>query len=231
MTVPFVLFALLLLAALAAFAFTRANPAAIASALRLAGPAMLGIVGLVMMFAGRAGIGGMLLSMAAAWLGSSHLRRMQRPSPGKRSSVRSAALEMELDHDTGGLEGLVLAGRYEGRRLGDMPLDELLDLRGQLSGDVESLQLLETYLDSRFPAWRDRVNADEDGGKGGPPASGPMSKEEAYKILGLESGASAAEIRQAHRRLMQRLHPDMGGTAFLAARINEARDVLLSDHH
>ncbi|WP_309086293.1 DnaJ domain-containing protein [Chelativorans sp.] len=208
----------------------RASPAAIASALRFAGPALLGIAGLVLMFAGRAGLGGMLISLAAAWLGSSQVRRMQKPTPGQRSSVRTAALEMELDHDTGGLEGVVLAGRYEGRQLGRMSQEELLRLRQELAGDGESLQLLETYLDSRFPAWRESADAHQDRGQGGTPASGRMSKEEAYKVLGLQAGASAAEIRQAHRRLMQRLHPDMGGSSSLAARINEARDVLLSDH-
>ncbi|WEX11731.1 DnaJ domain-containing protein [Chelativorans sp. AA-79] len=230
MTFPLLLFGFLLILALAAFAFTRANPAAIASAVRLAGPTVLGLSGLVLMLAGRAGLGGTLLSLAAAWFGSVGMMRKRTRSEGRRSSVRSAALEMELDHDTGALEGTVLAGRFEGRHLAQMTLEELLQLREDLSDDAESRQLLETYLDSRFPVWRERVDAHEDRGKGGAPASGPVSKEEAYEILGLEAGASAAEIRQAHRRLMQRLHPDMGGSSFLAARINEARDVLLSDH-
>ncbi|WP_159586447.1 DnaJ domain-containing protein [Chelativorans xinjiangense] len=230
MTVPFVAFALLLVLLLAALAFTRASPTAIAGALRLAGPLALGIAGLVMLFTGRAGLGGMLLSGAAAWLGSSRLRGNIRRAGGQRSTVRSAALEMELDHDTGALEGTVLAGRYEGRRLADMRLEELLALRAELGGDGESLQLLETYLDSRFPVWREGADAHEGGRHGGARGAGRMTKEEAYEVLGLEAGAPAAEIRKAHRRLMQRLHPDMGGSSFLAARINEARDVLLSDH-
>ncbi|WP_173932160.1 DnaJ domain-containing protein [Chelativorans sp. Marseille-P2723] len=230
MTVPFAFFAILLVAALATFALTRASPARVASAIRLAGPIVLGIAGIVMLFAGRAGLGGMLLSGAAAWFGSSRMRLGSRPSPGYKSSVRSAALEMQLDHDTGALEGVVLAGRHEGRRLSAMSLEDLLSLRTELAGDEESLQLLETYLDSRFAAWRENLNADQNRRQRGSPGSSRMTKEEAYEILGLEAGASAAEIRKAHRRLMQRLHPDMGGSAFLAARINEARDVLLSEH-
>ena len=137
---------------------------------------------------------------------------------------------MELDHDTGALEGLVLAGRHEWRMLGTMSLDELQQLYGELSGDSESRQLLETYLDGRFPVWREDAEANGGDRQGVAPGSGAMTKEEAYKILGLEAGAATADIRKAHRRLMQRLHPDIGGTSFLAARINEAKDVLLSNH-
>lgn len=230
MTYLIALLAILLLLALAAFAFTRATPASLASTVRLAGPVLLGFAGMVLLLTGRAGLGGMLLSGAAAWLGSGSFRRARKPSPGQKSGVRSAALEMELDHDTGVLSGVVLAGRYEGRVLAGMSLEELLDLRRELADDSESLQLLETYLDSRFPLWRESADADENGRERNAPRPGPMSEEEAYQVLGLEAGASPAEIRKAHRRLMQRLHPDMGGSSFLAARINEARDVLLSDH-
>ena len=104
-------------------------------------------------------------------------------------------------------------------------------LYGELSGDPESRQLLETYLDGRFPVWRKHAKANGGDGQGVAPGSGAMTKQEAYKVLGLEAGAATADIRKAHRRLMQRLHPDIGGTSFLAARINEAKDVLLSNHN
>lgn len=230
MTIIFTVFAVLLVLLLTATMLSRASPAGIANALRLAGPVALAVIGGVLLFTGRAGLGGMLLSAAAAWYGSKRMQGAQTRSPGQRSRVRSAALEMELDHDTGDLDGIVLAGRHEGRRLAEMREGELLALRTELREDGESLQLLETYLDSRFPAWRKNADSNQDGRQGSPPASGAMSKEEAYEILGLEAGASAADIRQAHRRLMQRLHPDMGGSVFLATRINEARDVLLADH-
>jgi len=137
---------------------------------------------------------------------------------------------MELDHESGGLEGVVLAGRFEGRVLGELSREELLVLLADLGEDAESRQLLETYLDGRFPAWREDAQADGGGRQAGAPGAGAMTEQEAYQILGLEAGASAADIRKAHRRLMQRLHPDLGGTSFLAARINEAKDVLLSNH-
>ncbi|MEO3385933.1 DnaJ domain-containing protein [Mesorhizobium sp. CAU 1741] len=222
--------ALVLVLALLLGAFLRLDAARMAGGLRLAGPIVIGVVGAGLLLVGRAGLGGMLISAALAWHLSARRRRSARPSPGRRSSVRTAALEMELDHDTGSLEGIVLAGRFEGRELSTLELAELRDLIGELSADQESVQLLETYLDGRFPAWREDREANAGRGQAGAPASGPMTKKEAYEILGLEAGAGAPEIRKAHRRLMQRLHPDLGGTSFLAARINEAKDVLLSDH-
>lgn len=231
MTVPFVAFALLLVLLLAAAALLKANPASIAGAIRLVGPILIGVFGLGLLLAGRAAIGGVLLAMAAAWYGAVRGRRKtQRARSGHRSSVRSAALEMELDHDSGGLEGTVLAGRFEGRQLGAMGLEELLELYEELTGDEESRQLLEAYLDGKFPVWREGTNMGGGDRQRGAARTGRMTKEEAYQILGLETGAPAADIRKAHRHLMQRLHPDMGGSSFLAARINEARDVLLSDH-
>lgn len=211
--------------------FMRIDAARLASAMRTSGPLALGAIGLAVLFTGRAGIGGMMLSGAAAWYASMRSRQPpSMPSPGMRSTVRTAALEMELNHDDGSLEGTVLAGRHEGKTLGAMGFQELRELYSELSTDSESRQLLETYLDGRFPVWRADAKANGGDGHGIAPGSGAMTKEEAYKVLGLETGATTADIRQAHRRLMQRLHPDIGGTSFLAARINEAKDVLLSNH-
>jgi hypothetical protein len=213
--------------------FLRLDAGQLARFLRLAGPVTLGAAGVAAMVVGREGLGGVLLSGAAGWYG--YIRRRSGPAaqktPGKRSTVRTAALEMELDHDSGGLEGLVLAGSHEGKTLGKMSLGQLLELYGELSGDPESRQLLEAYLDGRSPVWRDDAKAHVGHGHGVAPGTGAMTKQEAYKILGLEAGASTADIRKAHRGLMQRLHPDVGGSSFLAARINEAKDVLLSNHN
>ncbi|TPL88050.1 molecular chaperone DnaJ [Mesorhizobium sp. B2-3-14] len=224
--------ALLLVLLGVATAFLRADPAQLASGMRKLGPILLALVGGAVLLVGRQGIGGSILFVAIAWYGAMHTGGPKaRPGAGKRSTVRTAALEMELDHNTGGLEGLVLAGRHDGKMLGSMTLAQLQHLYRELSGDPESRQLLETYLDGRFPVWR--KYAETNGGErlGVAPGPGAMTKEEAYKVLGLEAGAAAADVRKAHRRLMQRLHPDLGGTSFLAARINEAKDVLLSNHN
>jgi hypothetical protein len=62
-------------------------------------------------------------------------------------------------------------------------------------------------------------------------ASGPMTRDEAYQVLGLRPGASEVDIRDAHHRLMRGAHPDTGGSDWLAARINQARDILLGNRH
>jgi hypothetical protein len=230
MGVVIAIVALLLVLLGAATLFLRADPAKLAGGMKTLGPVLLGLIGIVALLVGREGVAGALLSGAFAWYGSMRLKRSPRKTAGKRSMVRTAALEMELDHGTGALEGLVLAGWHEGKMLATMGLAELQQLYRELPGDPESRQLLETYLDGRFPAWREDMQADGGDRLGVSPGSGSMTKEEAYKILGLEAGAAATDVRKAHRRLMQRLHPDIGGTSFLAARINEAKDVLLSNH-
>ena len=219
-------------AALLLAAFLRTSPTAIASALRMLAPLLLGLAGFAVVGIGKAGAGSFMVAVALGWFAATQLAsKKPKPTAGGRSMVRTAALEMELDHETGALEGLVLAGRNEGKMLSAMGESELIALYRELGGDFESRQLLEAYLDSRFPVWRQNAKANNGNGLGGAPGSGPMTKEEAYKVLGLETGAAAADVRKAHRRLMQRLHPDLGGSSFLAARINEAKDVLLSDHH
>ena len=210
--------------------FLRMDARQLANGVKLAGPVVMGLGGAVLLFIGRAALGGMLISGALAWFGAVRKRQRAVPSPGRRSTVRTAALEMELDHETGSLEGLVLAGRREGQALGQMGQSDLVDLYTELYSDSESRQLLETYLDGRFPGWREDLKSHAGDGQRMPPGTGAMTKEEAYKVLGLEFGATATDVRKAHRRLMQRLHPDIGGSSFLAARINEAKDVLLSDH-
>ena len=146
------------------------------------------------------------------------------------SSVRSGGLEMILDRETGEMDGRVLAGRYEGRLLSELDFPALLEVAEDFRGDADSLRLLEGYLDRAQPGWRDDVQSDQAGRHGAAASSGGMDSQEAYEILGLEPHASEAEVREAHRRLMKQVHPDRGGTAALAARINEAKDRILGKH-
>jgi hypothetical protein len=151
-----------------------------------------------------------------------------RRSPGQTSQVRSDFLDMTLDHDSGGLTGRILAGPYAGRSLDEF---DLAELAGMMTGfDAESVALLESYLDRRFPAWRQDAQGDAARGQGRAPSSGKMTSEEAYQILGLQPGATSGDIGRAHRALMKKLHPDQGGSTYLAARVNEAKDTLLRTH-
>jgi hypothetical protein len=198
--------------------------------IRYAGPVLLAFFGLVLTFAGKAGVGLGLVGLATALFGRLRKKGRVETPPERKSYVRSAALEMELDLDTGEMNGLVLAGRFEGRELDTLGEEDLIALHAELADDAESRALFEAYLDRRLPGWRDRLDADARGGLGGAPRSGAMTEEEAHEILGLRPGASEAQIREAHRRLMKRVHPDAGGSVFLAARINEAKDLLLRRH-
>jgi hypothetical protein len=93
------------------------------------------------------------------------------------------------------------------------------------------LSSLTGYFDGWKPGRREYMQADADTRFGaGPAAGGKMTEQEAYQILGIAPGASVPEISRAHRTLMKKLHPDQGGTTYLAARVNEAKDLLLRSH-
>jgi hypothetical protein len=142
------------------------------------------------------------------------------PQTGAANSVETAFLSMTLHHDSGRMTGSVKAGQFAGRELATLTLPELLTLLQECQvSDIDSVALLEAWLDRAHPDWRAEPAAD--------PRSAAMTREEALDILGLNEGADEDAIRAAHRRLMKTAHPDQGGSAWLAARINAARDLLL----
>ena len=218
-----------LVAALGIRHFVRTPASRLAEQLKVAGGAALLLAGVGLLFLRQFAI-----ALPVAFAGLILLRRqatLRRSRPtGQSSSVRSAGLEMRLDHDSGEMDGRVLAGRHEGRRLSELSFDDLVQVDEDFRDDAESLRLLEGYLDRRYPGWRDDADADEAQRQRPPPRSGGMSTKEAYQILGLEPGAGAAEVRDAHRRLMKQVHPDRGGSDALAAKINEAKDRILGEH-
>ncbi len=209
----------------------RANPVDLARTLRkIAGGALLALAFLLTVtgrFAAAAPLGALGLSLLWRSGGFGFPFPMGRTdkTPGRTSSVRTDRVEMILDHDSGEMAGRVLEGRFAGRMLSDLSLGELIALRGEcLAEDPKAAQLIEAYLDRTQPDWREAMaGGDAPSGESG----GPMTREEAYRILGLEPGASPEAIHRAHRQLMKKVHPDQGGSTYLAAKINQAKDVLL----
>ncbi|GGB58598.1 molecular chaperone DnaJ [Roseibium aquae] len=228
---------ILILLVFAGNAFVQANPAELARRIKLVAGSLLVAAAVFFALTGRfmfavpVGVFGLSL-LGLGGLGRRGLFSggSSQPSGGQRSRVRSAMLEMELDHDTGDMTGHILAGQFQGRDLGQLTETEMRLFWRETAADAQSRALVEAYLDRRFSGWREDFEADGTQGEGSAPSAGPMTDEEAYQILGLSPGAGDPEIRAAHRRLMKRLHPDHGGTTFLAAKLNEAKDRLLRRH-
>lgn len=142
--------------------------------------------------------------------------------------LRSTMVEVVVDGNAIG--GRVIAGPFRGRDLNRLDGAELSSLYAETARDGRSRATLEIYLDRRMPGWRENMQGETASRSRRSANAGSMSEEEAYEILGLQKGAGEADIRAAHRRLMKRVHPDQGGSTFLAVRINQAKDRLLSKH-
>lgn len=178
---------------------------------------------------------GSALALAQRWLPAlikalpflNHLRRQQQStnkSANDQSSVNTDTLSMILDHNTGAISGLVVNGPLAGRELESLTVPELQVLYSYCqNSDSESCQLLEAYLAQKLgPQWQDQMG---DTGSG----NGPMDRAQALQILGLTDAAQRQDVIQAHRRLIQKLHPDRGGNDYLAGLLNQARDLLLEN--
>ncbi|MGX9428609.1 MULTISPECIES: DnaJ domain-containing protein [Bradyrhizobium] len=216
--------------------FRAANPAMMARAIKIVGgvlslavAAYTGIRGELAVAIPLGIFGAGLLGWSPNVLGNfgSIFGGTQR-SAGQSSRVRSKYLDMSLDHDTGALSGQIVEGPNAGRSLDEFDLQGLLAMAAGF--DAESVTLLESYLDRRFPAWRQDAQRNGAGGQRRAAPGDKMTEEEAYQVLGLQPGASRDEISRAHRTLMKKLHPDQGGSTYLAARVNEAKDTLLRTH-
>ena len=166
-------------------------------------------------------------------------RRWPAPTPSnpndaaQRSTVTTQYLIMTLNHDTGAIFGEVRSGRFNGRQLSDLNSSELIELYRECLSDQQSAAVLESFLDRTLQDWRDiyyqRYQTSAYNDDQIMQGTMKMDEYEARAILGVPADASADAIKAAHRRLIQRLHPDQGGSDYLAARINHAKDVLLGD--
>jgi hypothetical protein len=232
---PAIVLALVVLAvvALGIAWFLRANPSALARGMRMVlvvlgaiavgGMLIFGLRFLPSLLPELLGLAGLVITgLIARALRNRPSGGFSSPGTGRRTEVHTAFLQAWIDHGTGDVGGTVLTGRFAGRALDRLSDSELLDLHEECRNDADSLRVMEAYLDRRLNVdWR---TARE------PPPRGPrsdMTRAEALAVLGLAEGASDEEIKAAHRRLIRRTHPDAGGTADLAARINRAKDVLV----
>jgi DnaJ-domain-containing protein 1 len=219
--------------------FSRVKPSVAVRMLKRAGYAALVVLGLWLVLTGKlAGLFAVAMGLMP-WVSRAMrlhgvwqvLRRFGirmrggAPSPGKASQVETRFLRMELDHDSGRLDGDILQGTYQGRRLSQLSEAQAVELWREVQADADSARVLEAWLERAWPEWREG-GWREDRQPAQPPKSG-MSMDEAREILGVSAAAKPADIRAAHRRLMLANHPDHGGSTWIAARINQARDLLL----
>lgn len=144
------------------------------------------------------------------------------------STLETRFLRVSLDITTGNLDGEVLEGAFEGEFLSKLPLDKLLSLLNVCqTEDPRSAALLSAYLDRHHSGWRTQSSQSNHQQQNHAPNHN-MSANEARDILGIETSATQDEILQAHRKLIHKLHPDRGGSTYLAAKINQAKDCLLN---
>lgn len=249
----------LILLLLGARSFLNADPRFLAQVIKVTAAAICGGLAVFFLFRGRIDAALMLGAAAAATLGylprgllpfnlgglfgrrglGGGWQRARtgddqidgRAGSGQRSSVETGWLRMQLDHATGRMDGDILQGRHAGRRLSSLNFEELiLLLRDCQSHDNQAAALLEAYLDRSIGEdWRERATQGDAGDAASPAATGAMTREQAWEVLGLQPGAPDTEIRAAHRRLMKKFHPDQGGSTYLAAQINRAKDLLLGE--
>lgn len=211
--------------------FVAADVTQVARAIRWIAVVAAAALGLYLVLTGRWALIIPIVGAAALWMSRRRAGLARWPPfagggrSGKSSSVETRFFRMSLDHGSGMMRGVVREGPHAGD-IGRLSLEELLSLLDQCRvEDPQSAQLLEAYLDRQHSDWRERATDSSESGEA-PPRSG-MTRDEACRILGVEADATENQIRDAHRRLMGKLHPDRGGSDYLAAQINRAKDILL----
>ena len=234
---------LLTAAILLVYAAGNMQPATLARILRYAGGGLLSVATVFFAVTGRlalafpAALGALALfrgDIGSLGRLAGSIPGVGGKSAGQSSDVETAWLAMWLDHDSGRMGGRVRRGRFAGAELGRLSPEDLAELRAELEDDAESLRLLDAYLERMHGETASDAGAGAGSGGGdrashAGPRGGSMSRDEAFEVLGLAAGASADEIRAAHRALMQKVHPDRGGSSYLAAKLNQAKDLLLKD--
>jgi len=212
--------------------FANAQPAQVRGLIRKVGGVAVMAFAVFMLLKGEINVAIPLFMLGLGLMGQQAMfpngMPWQRKSPGQNSKVTTSLIAMQLDHDTGRMEGEVLAGAYKGRKLSSLTLPEAQALHTQCAATPDqSRALFEAWIERTRPEWRAQWNSG--GGRPATTSSTKMTRAEALAILGLKEGSKGDDIRAAHRRLMKTAHPDLGGSDYLAAKINEAKEFLLQD--
>ena len=205
-------------------ALANAKPSTILRAVRLAALIALGGGALFFGLTGRFQIASGLAFAALFFLRNKPLFSTGKPSSGQSSTVNTDWLEAELDHDTGDMDALVIRGTFDGRKLSSLERDELEILLEELTIDQQSHAIVQAYMERNHSG--EDTGGQEESTNTSDDASGIMSKAEAYEILELKPGATLSEIKAAHKNMMKKFHPDHNGSTYMAAKINQARDLL-----
>jgi len=242
--------AALILVLVAGHSLSNTNPALLARVVRGAGGTIAVGLALVLLARGAVAfaipVGTFGLWLLSHALDSPAASGTASSGPSRTSQVKTDTLEMALDLDTGEVAGRVIKGRYAGQKVEDMAPADLAALWSDCQfSDPQSAQIIEAYLDRRHPTWRDdmaRASGKEDGGGTGQDDAGSganrgsrtgaratsMTVAEAFEVLGLRRDADRDAVLSAHKSMMLKYHPDRGGSDYFAAKLNEAKSVLLN---
>ena len=172
--------------------------------------------------------------IAVRYIDALKAKATQNSGSSQSSTVETSLLKMTLEHENGNLDGELLATDNKGKYLSELNMSELISLYDLADKQYpDSLEVLTAYLDRKHGAdWRETANAGGYSGDSGQSSSASddseMTASEAYAVLGLDQNATAEEAVTAHRKLMLKLHPDRGGNHYLAAKVNQAKNLLVN---
>ena len=211
-------------------AIATADPKKLIKALRISAVIICAALAGFFVLTGRFAYAPPLVVAALFFLRNKPLFSSRRPSTGQKSDVETDWLQASLNHDSGEMDAVILRGQFEGRQLSDLSRAELGEFHQECAGDEQTLAILESFITRKFGE-----DFETEGGESrskeertrAASSGGPMTREEALEILELEGNASTSDIKSAHRRLMKKFHPDHNGSDYMAAKLNEAKDVLL----
>jgi hypothetical protein len=209
-------------------ALVSAKPSTILKTVRITALILLSAGAAFMAFTGRFNYASALAFAALFFLRNKPLFSSSKPSPGQSSSVTTEWLDASLDHDSGEMNAKILKGDFSGHTLSDLSLEQLNQLRQTLTIDQESLAILDAFISRNFEGNHQEETSNANSGTQNNPNSGAMSRSEAYDVLGLTPTATLEDIKAAHKKLMKKFHPDHDGSAYMAAKINQARDILIN---